>query len=85
MRQLGVLLMLPVALAFRSPQDPPANSQRLAEQSNFVFQGTVNRLNASTEPQMAASSSTAVVRVDRLIQVERPRPSAQPGYFCSDH
>ncbi len=68
MRQLGVLLMLPVALAFQSPDDAPTNMQRMAAQSNFVFQGTANRLNATTEPQMAASPSTAVVRVDRLIQ-----------------
>jgi hypothetical protein len=68
MRQLGVLLMLPVALASQSPDDAPTNMQRFAAQSNFVFQGTVNRLNATTEPQMAASPSTAVVRVDRLIQ-----------------
>jgi hypothetical protein len=66
MRQLGVLLMLPVALASQSPD--AATMQRFAAQSNFVFQGTVNRLNATTEPQMAASPSTAVVRVDRLIQ-----------------
>jgi hypothetical protein len=68
MRQLGVLLMLPVALASQSPDNAPTNMQRVAAQSNFVFQGTINRLNATTEPQMAASPSTAVVRVDRLIQ-----------------
>jgi hypothetical protein len=69
MRQLCMLLM-PVALAVQPPGEARTNMQKLAAQSNFVFQGTVNRLNATTEPQMPASASTAVVRVERVVQGE---------------
>jgi hypothetical protein len=68
MRQLCMLLMMPVALAVQPPGDARTSMQKLAAQSNFVFQGTVNRLNATTEPQMPASASTAVVRVEKVIQ-----------------
>ena len=70
MRQLCVLLMMPVVLALQPPDAARTNMQKLAEQSNFVFQGTVSRLNASTERQVPASASTAVVRVEKVIQGE---------------
>jgi hypothetical protein len=36
-------------------------------QANFVFQGTIQRLNAATMSQVPVSNRTVVVRVDRLI------------------
>jgi hypothetical protein len=68
MRALWVLLVLPAAFAMQSPDAARTNMERLAAQSNFIFQGTVQRLNDSTEGQVPASPSTAVVRVDKLIQ-----------------
>jgi hypothetical protein len=60
--------MLPFAWGFQSTAAAQTNIQRLTEQSNFVFRGTVSRLNATTEPQVPASPSTAVVLVDTVIQ-----------------
>ena len=68
MRHICFLMMMPLALAFQPPAETPANIQRLAAQSNFVFQGTVTRLNATTQPEVPASASTAVVMVARVIQ-----------------
>lgn len=68
MRQICLLMMMPLAWAFQPPSGPATNVQRLAAQSNFVFQGTVTRLNATTEPQVPASASTAVVRVENVIE-----------------
>jgi hypothetical protein len=66
MRQILILMLAVTAWAFQ-PAAQQANVERFAAQSNFVFQGTVTRLNASTEPQVPASPSTAVVRVDNVI------------------
>jgi len=68
MRQLWVLLTFPAALALQAPDAARTNTERLAAQSNFIFQGTVQRLDDSTEGQVPASPSTAVVRVEKLIQ-----------------
>jgi hypothetical protein len=59
---------MPLASALQPSTTPTATIQRLSSQSNFIFQGTVSRLNATTEPQVPASSSTAVVLVENLIE-----------------
>src|SRR5258708_36697084 len=67
MRRTCILLGIPAVLAF---QPTPGNVANLMNQSNFVFVGTVTKLNATTEPLVQASSSTAVVRADDLITGE---------------
>lgn len=42
--------------------------EELVRQSRFIFRGTIARLNASAMPQVPASPSTAVVRVDEVLQ-----------------
>lgn len=53
----------PHAAAAR-PQQETLNS--LARRSSIILRGTVQRLNASEEPQLAASPNTLVVKVDRM-------------------
>ena len=43
----------------------------MAAKASFVFQGTVQQLNASTLPDVSDKSNTAIVRVDRTIQAPR--------------
>jgi hypothetical protein len=45
----------------------PATVEQLARSSQFVFHGTVNRLEASTLAQLPAHERTAVVNVDEVI------------------
>jgi hypothetical protein len=40
----------------------------LAAKASFVFRGTVQQLNASTLPEVADKTNTAIVRVDQTIQ-----------------
>jgi hypothetical protein len=70
MKLMGLMAMIPLALAIQPPANVPASVQRLVAQSNFVFQGTVTRLNASTEPEVPASASTVVMIVERILQGE---------------
>src|SRR5260370_23895403 len=67
MRLTFLLLCIHAVLAF---QPTPSNVGNLMNRSNFVFVGTVTKLNATTEPLVQASSRTAVVRVDDLITGE---------------
>jgi hypothetical protein len=67
MKQISLLMLMPFIWAFQPATAPPATIQRLSSQSNFVFQGTVSRLNATTEPQIPASPTTAVVLVESVI------------------
>jgi hypothetical protein len=60
-------MLMPFVWAFQPATVPPATIQRLSSQSNLVFQGTVSRLNATTEPQIPASPATAVVLVESVI------------------
>jgi hypothetical protein len=46
---------------------PSARPSR-GEESRFVFKGTVRKLHASAEPEVRASSRTAVVRVDEVVR-----------------
>jgi hypothetical protein len=68
MKQICLLMLMPTVWAFQPRSGASSNLQRLTMQSNFVFQGTVVRLNATTEPQVRASPSTAVVLVEKVIQ-----------------
>src|SRR5262249_35248457 len=43
----------------------------MAAKASFVFQGTVQQLNAATIPDVSDKSNTAIVRVDRTIQAPR--------------
>jgi hypothetical protein len=45
-----------------------ASFEELAEQSQFIFKGTVTKLNAATLPQIRATASTIVVKVDEVVQ-----------------
>lgn len=51
-----------------------ANMESLTRQATFIFVGTVVRTNATTMPEVRASDSTAVVRVDQIIEA----PGATP-------
>jgi hypothetical protein len=56
-------------------------TQPAPEQANFVFQGTVQQLKATTMPEeVPATSRTAVVRVDRIIR----SPEALSDYAGRD-
>ena len=70
MKLMGLVAMLPLslALAVQPPASTPSNVQRLVAQSNFVFQGTVIRLSASTVPEVPPDPSTAVMIVERILQ-----------------
>jgi len=50
------------------PQQAEGNVEDLARQSSFAFAGTVRKLNASNVPVVPANESTAVVRVDQIVQ-----------------
>ncbi len=68
MKLMGLVAMIPLAMAFQQPAGTPAAVQRLVAESNFVFQGTVTRVNATTEPEMPASASTVAIVVERLLK-----------------
>jgi len=63
MKLMGLVAMIPLVMAFQRPATAPANVQSLVAQSNIVFQGTVTRVNATTEPEIPASPSTVVMVV----------------------
>jgi hypothetical protein len=42
--------------------------EEFAEQSQFVFKGTVEKVNAATMPTVRANEQTAIVRVDDVLQ-----------------
>jgi hypothetical protein len=48
--------------------------ESLIRQATFVFVGTVTKVNATTLPEVPASDSTAVVRVDEIVEA----PGAPP-------
>jgi hypothetical protein len=70
MKLMGLVYMIPLAFAFQQPASAPANVQRLMAESNLVFQGTVTRVNATTEPEMPASASTVAIVVERILKGE---------------
>ena len=45
----------------------PSNPDDVLNRATFIFIGTVSKVNASTMPDVKASDSTAVVRVDEVI------------------
>ena len=57
-----------------SPQ-AEATTEDLIRRSTFIFQGTVTKLNATTMPSVPAKESTAVVRVDDVIDVPEGSPN----------
>lgn len=69
-----VSLSLPLALTLmglvcadcQAEQTAKANDDAV-RRASFIFVGTVSKLNASTIPEVRASDSTAVVRVDEVI------------------
>jgi len=68
MKLMGLVALIPLVMAFQRPATAPGNVQSLTAQSNIVFQGTVTRLNATTEPEIPASASTVVMVVERLLK-----------------
>jgi len=52
-------------------------SEDLIRQSTFIFNGTVFKPNATTMAAVPASESTAIVRVDEVIDVPQGSPSLQ--------
>lgn len=54
-----------------------ASFEELVEQSQFVFKGTVTKLNAVTLPQIRATASTIVVKVDEVVHA----PSATLEHY----
>lgn len=76
-RMLALLLlsatffMTAPAQAFQQTMNP---TDALIRQSTFIFRGTVEKVSASTMPTVPANESTAVVRVDQIIDA----PGAPP-------
>jgi len=50
-------------------------AEQLSLKSDFIFKGTVQRINASTMAAVPATESTAVVRVDEIVQAKPPDDS----------
>jgi hypothetical protein len=44
-----------------------ASFEELVEQSQFVFKGTVRRVNAATFPQIRPTPNTVIVKVDEVL------------------
>lgn len=51
-----------------SPPQAEVTSESVIRQATFIFKGTVVKLKATTMPEVKASDSTAVVRVDEVIE-----------------
>jgi hypothetical protein len=71
---LALLALLPAVPQNGPEGSQPVSAENLIRQATFVFVGTVVRLNATTMPEVQASESTAVVRVDEIIAA----PGAPP-------
>jgi hypothetical protein len=68
-------LLAPFRLALPlSAFQTESNVDQLIRQSTFIFVGTVEKLNATTMKSVKASDTTAVVRLDKLIEA----PGAPP-------
>jgi len=63
---LTFILMCLLCAGQNSAQGPSA-TEDVVRRATFVFIGTVVKLNATTMPEVKASESTAVVRVDEVI------------------
>jgi hypothetical protein len=63
---LTFILMCLLCAGESSAQGPGA-TEDVIRRATFVFNGTVMKLNATTMPEVKASDSTAVVRVDEVI------------------
>ncbi len=59
-----------------STSQPTASTEDLSNRANFIFRGTVLRVNASTVPSVPASASTALVKVDEVLSA----PNSLVGY-----
>lgn len=64
------LLLINVGLAFAQP-GATQNQTALIRSSQFIFEGTVEKLHASNVKLLAASDQTAVVRVDTMLRAPR--------------
>ena len=64
-RHLMVFLSLAAVLGCRHAL--AASLEDLAQRSQFVFQGTVTKLNAATLPQIRPTASTIIVKVDDVL------------------
>ncbi len=58
----------PASSAAQTSSQPADPTESLIRQSTFIFLGTVVNLNASTMSEVPANESTAVVRVDEIIE-----------------
>jgi hypothetical protein len=63
---LMVVGVLDCAALFAQTGQSQLDATQLSQQSTFVFNGTVKKLNATTMPQLPAAESTAVVTVDAV-------------------
>ena len=54
----------------------PVSSRKQTPQANFIFQGTVQKLNAAAMKNVPVDDRTAVVRVDQVVE----SPKAMAGY-----
>ncbi|HEX8707471.1 MAG TPA: hypothetical protein VF723_04345 [Pyrinomonadaceae bacterium] len=48
------------------------SDETLAQQSHFIFKGTVQKLRASTVPGITLDDRTVIVRVDEIVQAPEP-------------
>jgi hypothetical protein len=63
---ISVSFLMSIATACAAAQST-STAEELTRQATFVFRGTVEKTGASTMPAVRASESTAVVRVDEVI------------------
>src|SRR5437868_2046159 len=50
-------------------------AEQLSVKSDFIFKGTVQKVNASTLSVLPATEATAIVRVDEIVQAKAPDDS----------
>jgi hypothetical protein len=65
LRYLALFLGLMAVVSARDAAS--AGFEELVEQSQFVFKGTVTKLSAATLPQIRATASTIIVKVDEVV------------------
>jgi len=62
-----LLILLGLIVLMHTRDAAGASFEELVEQSQFIFKGTVTKLNAVTLPQIRATASTIVVKVDDVV------------------
>jgi hypothetical protein len=72
-----LLIFLSLTVLMDTMDAAGASFEELVEQSQFIFKGTVTKLNAATLSQIRPIASTIVVKVDEVVHA----PAAIPGDY----